>query len=169
MKHYLRRENSYMQNESQQEKFHTREPLTCAVYRGAGYRRLRGVALDILEAVNSTTTKRIVVSMPNNGTLDFLRPDDVIEISCDLSKDGLKPVTPKHVPTAQKNMIASVKEYERLAVAAILQRDKSLAVRALMAHPLIGSYSLAKTLKPISTISSSPTGNKRPVKSPDGG
>lgn len=54
-------------------------------------------------------------------------------------------MTPKHVPTAQKNMIASVKEYERLAVA-ILQRDKSLAVRALMAHPLIGSYSLAKTL-----------------------
>jgi 6-phospho-beta-glucosidase len=46
----------------------------------------------------------------------------VIEISCDLSRDGLKPVTPVHVPTAQKNMIASVKEYERLAVAAILQR-----------------------------------------------
>ena len=39
-----------------------------------------------------------------------------------------------------------MKEYERLAVAAILQQDKSLAVRALMAHPLIGSYSLAKTL-----------------------
>ena len=50
------------------------------------------------------------------------------------------------MPTAQKNMIASVKEYERLAVAAILQRDKSLAIRAPMAHPLVGSYSLAKTL-----------------------
>lgn len=69
----------------------------------------------------------------------------MIEISCDLSRDGLKPVTPVKVPTAQKNMIACVKEYERLAVAAILQQDKSLAVRALMAHPLIGSYSLAKT------------------------
>ena len=129
MKHYLRRENSYMQNESQQEKFHTREPLTLKQFieepDTGGY---AGVALDILEAVNSTATKRIVVSMSN------------------LSKDGLKPVTPKHVPTAQKNMIASVKEYERLAVAAILQRDKSLAVRALMAHPLVGSYSLAKTL-----------------------
>ena len=147
MKHYLRRENSYMQNESQQEKFHTREPLTLKQFieepDTGGY---AGVALDILEAVNSTTTKRIVVSMPNNGTLDFLRQDDVIEISCDLSRDGLKPVTPAHVPTAQKNMIASVKEYERLAVAAILQRDKSLAVRALMAHPLVGSYSLAKAL-----------------------
>lgn len=28
MTHYLRREIAYMQNESQQEKFHTREPLT---------------------------------------------------------------------------------------------------------------------------------------------
>ncbi len=83
----------------------------------------------------------------------------MIEISCDLSRDGLKPVTPVKVPTAQKNMIACVKEYERLAVAAILQQDKSLAVRALMAHPLIGSYSLAKTRsKPISTMSSSPPG-----------
>jgi 6-phospho-beta-glucosidase len=147
MQHYLRRENSYMQNESQQEKFHTREPLTLRQFieepDTGGY---AGVALDILEAVNSTTTKRIVVSIQNNGTLDFLRPDDVIEISCDLSRDGLKPVTPVKVPTAQKNMIACVKEYERLAVAAILQQDKSLAVRALMAHPLIGSYSLAKTL-----------------------
>ncbi|CDO11859.1 TPA: glycoside hydrolase [Klebsiella pneumoniae] len=147
MQHYLRRENSYMQNESRQEKFHTREPLTLRQFieepDTGGY---AGVALDILEAVNSTTTKRIVVSIQNNGTLDFLRPDDVIEISCDLSRDGLRPVTPVKVPTAQKNMIACVKEYERLAVAAILQQDKSLAVRALMAHPLIGSYSLAKTL-----------------------
>ncbi|HEM8660182.1 TPA: glycoside hydrolase [Klebsiella aerogenes] len=147
MKHYLRRENSYMQNESQQEKFHTREPLTLRQFieepDTGGY---AGVALDILEAVNSTTTKRIVVSLQNNGTLDFLRPDDVIEISCDLSKEGLKPVTPVNVPTAQKNMIASVKEYERLAVAAILQQNKSLALQALMAHPLVGSYSLAKKL-----------------------
>ncbi|WP_318369082.1 glycoside hydrolase [Enterobacter sp.] len=147
MKHYLRRENSYMQNESQQEKFNTRTPLTLQQFieepDSGGY---AGVALDILEAVNSTTTKRIVVSLQNNDTLDFLRPDDVIEISCDLSKEGLKPVTPVHVPDAQKNMLSSVKEYERLAVAAILQKDKSLAVRALMAHPLIGSWSLADKL-----------------------
>ncbi|MFZ3391087.1 glycoside hydrolase [Buttiauxella gaviniae] len=147
MKHYLRRENSYMQSESQQEKFHTRAPLTLQQFieepDTGGY---AGVALDILEAVSSNTTKRIVVSISNNGTLDFLRPDDVIEISCDLSKEGLKPVTPVHVPTAQKNMISCVKEYERLAVEAILKQDKTLAIRALMAHPLIGSWSLADKL-----------------------
>ncbi|KNC92855.1 glycoside hydrolase [Trabulsiella odontotermitis] len=147
MKHYLRRENSYMQSESHQEKFNTREPLTLQQFieepDTGGY---AGVALDILEAVNSNTTKRIVVSLANNGTLDFLQPDDVIEISCDLSRTGLKPVTPKYVPTAQKNMISCVKEYERLAVAAILNRDRTLAVRALMAHPLVGSWSLAQKL-----------------------
>ncbi|HEX4501614.1 MAG TPA: glycoside hydrolase [Scandinavium sp.] len=147
MKHYLQRENSYMQSESQQEKFNPREPLTLQQFieepDTGGY---AGVALDILEAVNSDTSKRIVVSLSNNGTLDFLQPDDVIEISCDLSKTGLQPVTPKHVPVAQKNMIACVKEYERLAVAAILNRDRQLAVRALMAHPLVGSWSLANKL-----------------------
>lgn len=147
MKHYLRRENSYMQSESQQEKFNTRDALTLQQFidepDSGGY---AGVALDILDAVNSTTTKRIVVSMSNNGTLDFLKPDDVIEISCDLSKNGLQPVTPRHVPDAQKNMISCVKEYERLAVAAILNRDRDLAVRALMAHPLVGSWSLATAL-----------------------
>ncbi len=75
MQHYLRRENSYMQNESRQEKFHTREPLTLRQFieepDTGGY---AGVALDILEAVNSTTTKRIVVSIQNNGTLDFFTP-----------------------------------------------------------------------------------------------
>lgn len=147
MKHYLRRENSYMQSESKQEKFNTREPLTLQQFieepDSGGY---AGVALDILDAVNSSTTKRIVVSMSNNGTLEFLKPDDVIEISCDLSKDGLQPVKPHHVPDAQKNMLSCVKEYERLAVAAILNRDRNLAVRALMAHPLVGSWSLATTL-----------------------
>ena len=147
MKHYLRRENSYMQNESQQEKFHTREPLTLQQFieepDSGGY---AGVALDILEAVNSNTTKRIVVSLSNNDTLDFLHPDDVIEISCDLSKEGLKPVKPIHVPEAQKNMISCVKEYERLAVQAILAQDRTLAVKALMAHPLVGSWSLAEKL-----------------------
>nr|WP_318383510.1 glycoside hydrolase [uncultured Enterobacter sp.] len=147
MQHYLRRENSYMQSESNQEKFNTRQPLTLQQFieqpDTGGY---AGVALDILEAVNSKIIKRIVVSILNNGTLDFLRPDDVIEISCDLSKEGLKPVTPIHVPDAQKNMIASVKEYERLAVKAILTQDRKMAVRALMAHPLVGSWTLAEKL-----------------------
>lgn len=147
MQHYLCRENSYMQSESQKEKPHPRTPLTLTQFieepDTGGY---AGVALDILEAVNSSQSKRIVVSLTNNGTLDFLRPDDVIEISCDLSSQGLMPVKPREVPQAQKNMISCVKEYERLAVEAIMTQNRDVAVRALMAHPLIGSWCLATKL-----------------------
>ncbi|MDP8079563.1 glycoside hydrolase [Phocoenobacter skyensis] len=147
IKHYLRRENTYMQNESHQEKVNKRQSFTLKQFielpDSGGY---AGVALDILDAVNSNTSKRIVVSIKNNGILEFLEDDDVIEISCDLSKDGLTPVRPKYIPTSQKNMISLVKEYERVAIASILQKDKKLALKALTAHPLIGSFSLANEL-----------------------
>jgi 6-phospho-beta-glucosidase len=39
-----------------------------------------------------------------------------------------------------------VKQYERLAVDAILTKSRSKATMALMAHPLVLSYSLARTL-----------------------
>ena len=36
--------------------------------------------------------------------------------------------------------------YEKLTVEAINKKDKDTAIRALMLHPLINSYSLAKDL-----------------------
>ncbi|MCY0726139.1 glycoside hydrolase, partial [Klebsiella pneumoniae] len=63
-----------------------------------------GVAIDILEAVNNGQQKRVVVSMQNNGTLDFLHPEDVIEISCELSNAGIHPVKMNDIPDTQKNL-----------------------------------------------------------------
>ena len=40
----------------------------------------------------------------------------------------------------------SVKVYERLASQAILQRSRALALQALCAHPLVGSWPLAERL-----------------------
>lgn len=145
--HYLTRENSYMQRESNQGKVKAREMLTLQQFieqpDSGGY---AGVAIDILEAVNNGQQKRVVVSMQNNDTLDFLHPEDVIEISCELSNAGIHPVKMRAIPDTQKNLIAQVKEYERLAVAAILEGNRQKAIKALMVHPLVNSYSLAKTL-----------------------
>lgn len=145
--HYLTRENSYMQRESSQGKVKEREMQTLQQFieqpDSGGY---AGVAIDILEAVNNGQQKRVVVSTQNNGTLDFLHPEDVIEISCELSNAGIHPVKMNDIPDTQKNLISQVKEYERLAVAAILEGDRQKAIKALMVHPLVNSYSLAKTL-----------------------
>ncbi|MCL2892776.1 glycoside hydrolase [Brenneria tiliae] len=145
--HYLTRENSYMQRESNQGKAHVRQPITLRQFieqpDSGGY---AGVAIDILEAVGSGQNKRVVVSQANRGALDFLHDDDVIEISCELGRDGLQAIEVGEVPETQRNLIGKVKEYERLAVEAILTRDRHLAVKALMVHPLVNSYSLARKL-----------------------
>jgi len=44
------------------------------------------------------------------------------------------------------SLIRQVKLYERLAVEAIKNRSRQTAVNALMIHPLVNSYSIAKNL-----------------------
>ena len=44
------------------------------------------------------------------------------------------------------SLITAVKAYERLSVQAILEGSVDAVVKALMAHPLIGSYTVAKNL-----------------------
>lgn len=105
-----------------------------------------GVAIDILEAASKNPDKRIVVSVPNNGALDFLADDDVIEISCTIENGEVKPIAMKDVPLMQQNLIKAVKLYENLTVEAIFEKSIEKAIKALTVHPLVESYSLAKAL-----------------------
>jgi 6-phospho-beta-glucosidase len=50
------------------------------------------------------------------------------------------------LPEDQGSLVHSVKHYERLAAKAILSRDRALAIDALVAHPLVLSYSRAEPL-----------------------
>jgi 6-phospho-beta-glucosidase len=43
-------------------------------------------------------------------------------------------------------LMQAVKRYERLTVEAIAARSRERAVEALMVHPLVGSYSVARGL-----------------------
>ena len=50
------------------------------------------------------------------------------------------------MPPLQAELVQNVKLYERLTVQAIAQRSRATAVAALMAHPLVLSYSRARPL-----------------------
>jgi len=69
-----------------------------------------------------------------------------VEVSCIVDKDGIRPVPVGMLPEEQSYLIQSVKHYERLAARAILNKDRDLAVAALVAHPLVLSYSRAEPL-----------------------
>ncbi|MEA3335033.1 MAG: 6-phospho-beta-glucosidase [Chloroflexota bacterium] len=110
---------------------------------GEGY---AGVALDIIEALETGRPIYIGLNVPNNGAIDCMRDDDVVEVSCVVDSSGVRPLPGGAVPETQELLMRTVKQYERLAVDAILSRSRDTAVMALMGHPLVLSFSLAGTL-----------------------
>lgn len=141
-KWYGMREGSYMASETGVKRT---TPWKFNIYEedDGGY---AGVALKFIEMAQSGATGTMIMCVPNEGAIDGLRDDDVVEITCDVNAKGC---VPHHIGTVDEQnleIIRRVKIYERLASKAIINKDKCLAIQALTQHPLVNSYSLAKEL-----------------------
>jgi 6-phospho-beta-glucosidase len=110
---------------------------------GEGY---AGVALDLVDALETGKPLYSGLNVPNQGAIEGLRDEDVVEVSCVVDRDGVRPLPIGPMPEAQAQLVHAIKRYERLAVQAIRDRDRDLAVEALVAHPLVLSYSRAEAL-----------------------
>ena len=137
------RENSYMSIESGSANRPMLEKGSLPVPEGMGY---AGVMLDCIEGMQSESGRTLVLSILNRGSIPFLADDDVVEVTCNVSKNGIEPVKQETVPTMCELYIRLIKRYERLTVEAVAEGNEEKAVEALMTHPLINSYSLAKKL-----------------------
>jgi 6-phospho-beta-glucosidase len=104
------------------------------------------VALRAGLALTQDRPLRIGLNVVNEGAISGLEHQDVVEITCEVDGRGIHPVHIGEVPEGPYLLMRDVKRYERLAVQAILNRDRTLAVEALFAHPLVGSYPLAQQL-----------------------
>jgi 6-phospho-beta-glucosidase len=72
--------------------------------------------------------------------------DDVVETDCDVDATGVQPRPHAPLPAEDMALLTRVKDYERLAVQAIREGSRALAVDALVAHPLVDDRVLAETL-----------------------
>jgi 6-phospho-beta-glucosidase len=105
-----------------------------------------GVALSCVEAIATNTPHFTGLNVPNNGVIEGMRDDDIVEVSCWIDANGIRPIQIGAIHEDQYLLMRQVKAYERRAAQAILQRSRHLAVEALTVHPLIGSYPLARKL-----------------------
>jgi 6-phospho-beta-glucosidase len=105
-----------------------------------------GVALKYIRLERQEGSGNMILCTPNRGALDFLEDSDVIEATCTVGKSGAVPHRFDGIAPDKKQLISSVKLYERYAAKAILNKDKVAAIRALTVHPLVNSYSLAAEL-----------------------
>lgn len=110
---------------------------------GEGY---AGVALSIIEALAQDKPLYTALNVPNETAIAGMAADDVVEVSCRVDGSGIQVIPIGAVPAPQLGLMKSVKLYERLTVQAIREHSRELAVEALMAHPLVLSYSRARPL-----------------------
>jgi 6-phospho-beta-glucosidase len=87
-----------------------------------------------------------VVNVRNNGTLPFLPDDAVIEVPAIVDGQGATPLPVKPVEPGFAGLISHVTGYEYLALEAAIHGGRDRVADALLAHPLIGQYSIAEKL-----------------------
>lgn len=136
------RENNYMASETGVKR---QKPWHFDIYQkdSGGY---AGVALKFIEIEQSRKSDSMILCVPNGNAISGLKADDIVEITCDITPQGVFPHYFGEVDEQNLELIRRVKIYERLASKAIREKSKPCAVEALTLHPLVNSYSLAKEL-----------------------
>lgn len=136
------RENNYMASETGVKRT---KPWRFDIFEkdSGGY---AGVALKFIEIMQSGKPDSMILCVPNNGAIEGLAGSDVVEVTCDITPDGVIPHKFEGIDSQNLELIRRVKNYERLASKAIREKSRQCAIDALTLHPLVNSYSLAVEL-----------------------
>lgn len=105
-----------------------------------GYAR---AALGVIQALHDPRPDELIVNTPNQGAIDDLAPEDVVEVPCRFDAGGPRPRRMGALPAAVRELVVRVKAYERATVAAAARRSWEEAVAALALHPLVPSAEVA--------------------------
>jgi 6-phospho-beta-glucosidase len=119
------------------------KPAALAKRGGGGYSE---IALGVMDSIANNLGRMLIVNTANRGAVDSLPGEAVLELPCMVNASGIFPLKQPEIPRAVWGLIAAVKNYEQLVVEAAVTGSRETAVQALLAHPLVGEWELARTL-----------------------
>jgi len=105
-----------------------------------------GLAMRVIDGLAGRGASEVIVNMRNGSALDFLDPDDIVEVPARVAADGLSQLDAADLPGSARALVLAVKEYERGIVDAALTGNASLAAVALAQHPLVPGITAAREL-----------------------
>jgi 6-phospho-beta-glucosidase len=111
------------------------------MFEGGGY---EGLATAVIAAAVRRLKVPLIVNAPNRGAIGGLDDDDVVEVTCLVDEHGAAPLAQGTLPPAAYALIEPLKAYERLTAQAAVEGSYDAALRALLVHPLVGSYPRAR-------------------------
>jgi 6-phospho-beta-glucosidase len=140
----LRRNASYMKLEAQGESaFAVAEEHYDPFETATGYHR---IALDVMTGLVSEAGNEVVVNVTNQGAIDDLAADDVVEVPCRISREGVRRRPTCRLPESVRGLVQSVKAFERTTIRAAFEGSGMQARLAMMEYPIIGQWELAGDL-----------------------
>jgi len=103
-------------------------------------------AIGLVGAIAADTGEVHVVDVRNNGTVEGLADDDVIEVPARVGRAGAMTLPQPPAAPELLGLIQHVTAYERLALQAAKSGDPVDVRKALLAHPLVGQEGPAEEL-----------------------
>lgn len=100
--------------------------------------------LQAIHAIVEDSGEEIVADVRNGQAMPDLPADVCVEVPVHIFREHVEPVPVGVLPLSVRGLVQSVKTYEQLTIQAAISGDRQIALEALMANPLVGSYGRAK-------------------------
>jgi len=101
----------------------------------------------IIEAVFKNEPAVIYGNVKNTGLIENLPQDGIVEVACMINRNGINPCyfgrLPEHLAALNRSNMA----FFELAVESVLQKDREMAMRALMMDPLTAAVCSLSEIK----------------------
>jgi 6-phospho-beta-glucosidase len=110
---------------------------------GSGY---ASVTFRAMESLFNDSGDTLATSAVNNGSVDGIEADAVVEVVCRIDKSGAHPLPVGPIPLAFRGIVQAVKTYETLTIGASVSGDRRLALQAMLNHPLMGDLDICEPL-----------------------
>ena len=102
--------------------------------------------VEIAEAILNNENRYYVVIVKNDGIIDNLPKEALVEVLCRLGKDGPQPFKVGEIGSYYKGLIEQQYAYEKLTVDAYFEGSYLKALQALTLNRTVGDQQLAKKL-----------------------
>lgn len=121
----------------------TGKPAALSHRGGGGY---ANITFRFMQAITLHRGDELVCTVPNQGAVAEIEAEAGVEIVCTVDRTGPHPLPVGPIPPAFRGLVQAVKAYETLTVEAAVQQSRTLAIQALLNHPLVGDLPTTEAL-----------------------
>ncbi|MGL5380099.1 6-phospho-alpha-glucosidase [Clostridium sp.] len=102
--------------------------------------------VDLARAIAFNTKERMLLIVPNNGSINNFDDDAMVEIPCLLGSDGPIPLQVGEIPMFQKGLMSQQVAVEKLVVDAWINNSYEKLYQAIILSKTVPSASVAKNI-----------------------